>query len=166
MKSTKGQVPPAGILPRTHIAGRLHRVAIRLLREARRDDPEGGLRPAPLSALSVLVFGGPRTLGELAAAEQVTAPTMSRLVSGLVRQGYVERTGDPGDARLVLVAPTSQAVTLLHELRRMRAANVRDLIGELDEEKWATLAAAVEILERAMEGSPETEPASLRPPGP
>src|SRR5215475_2178440 len=67
------------------IGDRLHSAAIHLLRRLRVRDLESGVGPAQLSALSVLVFGGPRSLGELANAEQVRAPTMSRIVNGLER---------------------------------------------------------------------------------
>src|SRR5258707_14604829 len=79
-------------------ADRLHSAAIHLLRRLRGGDPESGVGPAQLSALSVLVFGGPRSLGELADAEQVRPPTMSRIVAGLGRGGLVGRqaAGDGG----------------------------------------------------------------------
>ena len=64
----------------------LHSAAIHLLRRVRKQDAATGEGPARLSALSVLVFGGPMTLGQLAAAEQVKPPTMSRIVTGLERQ--------------------------------------------------------------------------------
>src|SRR5580700_11821505 len=73
----------------TAIADRLHSAAIHLLRRLRVRDRETGVGPAQLSALSVLVFGGPRSLGELAEAEQVRPPTMSRIVAGLEREGLV-----------------------------------------------------------------------------
>src|SRR6266850_1938157 len=72
-------------------ADRLHSAAIHLLRRLRVRDRESGVGPAQLSALSVLVFGGPRSLGELADAEQVRPPTMSRIVAGLERAGLVKR---------------------------------------------------------------------------
>ena len=73
--------PPAEIAA---IADRLHSAAIHLLRRVRKQDAATGEGPARLSALSVLVFGGgPMTLGQLAQAEQVRPPTMSRIVSGL-----------------------------------------------------------------------------------
>src|SRR3954463_14052103 len=65
------------------LADRLHSTAIHLLRRVRKQDVAIGQGPARLSALSVLVFGGPKTLGELAAAEQVKPPTMSRIVAGV-----------------------------------------------------------------------------------
>src|SRR4249920_3993420 len=76
--------PPAEAVPDTDLAAleladQLHSAAIHLLRRLRVRDRESGVGPAQLSALSVLVLGGgPRSLGELAEAEQVRPPTMSR----------------------------------------------------------------------------------------
>src|SRR5437773_61599 len=82
-------------------ADRLHSAAIHLLRRLRVRDRESGVGPAQLSALSVLVLGGgPRSLGELAEAEQVRPPTMSRIVAGLVRAGLVRRGEDRKSTRL------------------------------------------------------------------
>src|SRR5207253_11403287 len=71
----------------TEIADRLHSAAIHLLRRVRVRDRESGIGPAPLSALSVLVFGGPRSLGQLGDAEQVRSATMSRILAGCGRGG-------------------------------------------------------------------------------
>jgi hypothetical protein len=73
-------------------ADRLHSAAIHLLRRLRREDAKSGLSAPRLSALSVLVFGGPLTLGELANAEQVRPPTMTRLVTALEADGRVSPT--------------------------------------------------------------------------
>src|SRR5207302_8431945 len=81
------------------VADGLHSAAIHLLRRVRKQDIASGEGPARLSALSVLVFGGPKTLGELAAAEQVKPPTMSRIVTGLARSRLVKVTADPEDGR-------------------------------------------------------------------
>jgi DNA-binding MarR family transcriptional regulator len=81
------------------VADRLHSAAIHLLRHVRRRDGETGVTAPHLSALSVLVFAGPRTLGELAAAEQVTPPSMTRIVRNLEAEGLVEREPDPADRR-------------------------------------------------------------------
>ena len=88
----------------TEVADRLHSAAIHLLRRIRKVDEASGLSAARLSALSVLVFGGATTVGALARAEQVSAPTMSRLVSGLERDGFVVREAAEDDARAVLRA--------------------------------------------------------------
>src|SRR5205807_9274864 len=90
-------------------ADRLHSAAIHLLRRLRVGDRESGIGPAQLSALSVLVFGGPRSLGELADAEQVRPPTLSRIVSGLERAGLVKRESTEDGRRVRLVAPAKGA---------------------------------------------------------
>src|SRR2546430_3895391 len=64
-----------------------HSNAIHLLRHVRTEDSAMGIGPAQASALSVVVFGGPLTLNELAKAEQVRPPTMSRVVEALVKEG-------------------------------------------------------------------------------
>src|SRR6202451_4269075 len=83
------------------LADHLHSAAIHLLRRVRRQDAALGQGPARLSALSVLVFGGPTTLGGLASAEQVKPPTMSRIVAGLARSRLAAVTGDPDESRRI-----------------------------------------------------------------
>src|SRR5437762_10197494 len=92
------------------VADRLHSAAIHLLRRVRKQDIASGEGPARLSALSVLVFGGPKTLGELAAAEQVKPPTMSRIVTGLAHNRLVEVTADPEDGRRMSIQATAKGV--------------------------------------------------------
>src|SRR3954466_16021151 len=82
------------------IADRLHSAAIHLLRRLRREDDASGLPAPQLSALSVIVFGGPVTLGQVAAAEQVRPPTITRLVVALEQGGLVDREVDPVDGRV------------------------------------------------------------------
>src|SRR5262252_9430803 len=81
------------------LAQRLHTVAIRLLRRARREDAAMGLPPGQASALSVLVFGGPKALSELAAIEQVQPPTMTRMIDALEKAALVSRVPNPTDRR-------------------------------------------------------------------
>src|SRR5207237_10672979 len=90
------------------VAERLHSAAIHLLRKVRKQDTATGEGPARLSALSVLVFGGPTTLGQLAAAEQVKPPTMSRIVAGLKRNGLVDIITDRNHARRLQIRATAK----------------------------------------------------------
>ena len=83
------------------LADALHSAAIRLLRSVRHVDQSSGLSPARLSALSVLVFAGPLTVGRLAAAEGVKSPTMTGIVNGLAGEGLVERRAASRDQRAV-----------------------------------------------------------------
>src|ERR671928_1753148 len=94
--------------PTLDAADRFHSAAIHALRHVRRADPASGLSAARLSAMSVLVFGGPRTLGELAAAEQVRPATMSRIAQSLVEDGYARRERDPADGRVVRLSTTAK----------------------------------------------------------
>jgi DNA-binding MarR family transcriptional regulator len=137
--------------PREQTAARLHSVAIRILRSVRRDDPAMGLTPARASALSVLVFGGPRPIGELAAAEQVSAPTMTRLVAGLERDGYVRRSANKADARVVHLQATARGRKALEAGRRRRIEHVMELLRVLDDAGWSAVQDAVDVLEAALE---------------
>jgi DNA-binding MarR family transcriptional regulator len=149
-----GGVRPGGSSPpgagTRALAMRLHSAAIRLLRRVRRTDASMGLSPARASVLSVLVFGGPRTIGELAAVEQVRPPTMTRLVTGLEAGGYVERTADPRDGRSVMVRATAKGRRTLERGRRLRVAQIEAMLGGVSGEEAATLAEAVTLLEREL----------------
>src|SRR5216110_1839024 len=98
-------------------ADRVHSAAIHLLRGLRIRDRQSGIGPAQLSALSVLVFGGPRSLAELARAEQVKPPTMSRVVAGLVRTKLVHMTRSRTDRRAVVIIATEKGVRLMQQAR-------------------------------------------------
>jgi DNA-binding MarR family transcriptional regulator len=131
------------------VADRLHSAAIHLLRRARRTDPLTGVSPAQLSALSVLM-SGPKMLGELAAAEQVRPPTMSRLASEMERAGVARKVTDRSDARVVRVHATAKGLRALSRGRSMRIAAIERLIGELDADELANLERAVGTIERLL----------------
>jgi DNA-binding MarR family transcriptional regulator len=135
--------PPA---PRA-VADRLHSAAIHLLRALRREDRALGVGPAKLSALSVLVFGGPRSIGALARAEQVRLPTMSRLVSALERDGLTTRTPDPEDGRATRVHPTARGRSVLRQGRARRVAMLARRLEQLPEADRALLARAADLIE-------------------
>lgn len=144
-----GRPAAASRLPR--LASRLHSAAIGLLRSVRPADRETGLSAARLSALSVVVFGGPLTLRQLAEAEQVTSPTMSRLVSRLVAEGFLRRAPHPSDGRARLVAATARGRRRLEKGRSRRVECLVETVLEgLTEEELAALERTVEILERAL----------------
>src|SRR3954447_4850145 len=112
-------------------ADRFHSAAIHALRHVRREDPATGLSAARLSALSVLVYGGPRTLGELAGAEQVRPATMTRIVQSLEQDGYVLRESDPTDGRVVRLEATAEGRRVMQEGRERRVASLAGLLGRL-----------------------------------
>ena len=133
------------------VADQLHSAAIHLLRRVRKQDVATGEGPARLSALSVLVFGGPKTLGELAATEQVKPPTMSRIVVGLDRSRLVSITADPHDARRMRIRATAKGKRLLQKGRQLRIAYLASHLAALPPEELAKVGQAVEILKRMLE---------------
>jgi DNA-binding MarR family transcriptional regulator len=135
---------------REEIANRLHSAAIHLLRRMRKQDAASGEGPARLSALSVLVIAGPMTLGQLAAAEQVRPPTMSRIVAALERNGLAQRATDSSDARQIRISPSAKGIQLLQHARKRR---IDDLVRRLDllgDRKLETLRKAVKVLEKML----------------
>src|SRR4051812_22736905 len=127
-------------------ADRLHSAAIRLLRRLRLQDAAMGIGPAQASALSVLVFGGPMSLKELARAEQVRPPTISRVVRGLERAKLVQRHVASDDRRRIPLAPTKQGHALLQEGRRRRVALLADGLRALPQKQQKQLADTAELL--------------------
>jgi DNA-binding MarR family transcriptional regulator len=139
------------------IADRLHSSAIHLLRRVRKQDAATGEGPARLSTLSVLVFGGPMTLGQLAAAEQVRPPTMSRIVTGLEHSRLAERMTDAQDARRVRIRATPSGERLLHEGRRRRIEYLARHLDGLTRKELATLDEALKLVEGVLRDWPSRE---------
>jgi DNA-binding MarR family transcriptional regulator len=104
------------------LADALHSAAIHLLRRLRREDEKTGLSPARLSALSVVVFGGPMRISDLARAEQVKTPTITPIVAALESDGLITRQADQRDARAVILRATTKGEKLMTEGRARRVA--------------------------------------------
>ena len=130
------------------VADRLHSAALHLLRRLRTEDDALGISPPRLSALSVVVFAGPIGIGALAAAEAVAAPTMTRLVDGLEKDGLVRRRPDPADARGVLVEPTATGKRILTKGRRQRVRTLAEGLAGLTSEELADIRRGAELIER------------------
>jgi DNA-binding MarR family transcriptional regulator len=145
----KGDEPPAETI--VELADRLHSAAIHLLRRVRKEDEVTGEGPARLSALSVLVFAGEKTLGELAAIEQVRPPTMSRIVSGLKASGLIAIRQDARDARRMCIRATSKGITLLRAAREKRIASLAAQLLKLSARDLAKLQDAAEVLRHVLD---------------
>lgn len=137
---------PGPLPPAFATAERLHAAAIRLLRALRIEDRASGLSGPRISALSVIVYGGPLPMSALAAAEQVQPPTITRLVAELERDGLVERIRDPGDRRVLKVQATAQGRRLLEEGRRRRVARLAAAVAALSAGDRKTLDRAAELI--------------------
>lgn len=130
------------------LAASLNSAAIHLLRRIRLSDRAMGISPTKASALSVLVFGGPCSLTALAAAEQVTAPSMSRTVAALETAGYVRREPDPRDRRAQVLHATPEARALLESGRRLRVESLVRELSTLPTVEVATLERAMAVMQR------------------
>ena len=137
-------------MPNEDLAARLHAATLHLLRRLAQEDRALGISAPRLSALSVLVFGGPRTIGSLAAAEGVTPPTMTRLVAGMASAGLVERLPDESDRRVVRVAATEQGRQLLLSGRDRRVAALAAMIAPASPKERRRMAATAEVIERML----------------
>ncbi len=132
------------------LADRLHSTAIHLLRQVRVQDAATGLAPARLSALSVLVFGGAMSLNELARAEQVRPPTMSRIVDALESEGLVRRTVNEQDRRAVVLEATEKGTTILWQGRKRRVKFLARHLSSLSTEERKKIEDAIKAIQKAM----------------
>ena len=130
------------------MADRLHSAALHLLRLLRTEDDVLGISPPRLSALSVVVYAGPLTIGALAHAEGVRPPTMTRLVDGLERDGLIVRERGPDDRRSVVVRATPDGSRLLRRGRGRRVEALAAGLRLLSERDLATLGRAADLMER------------------
>jgi DNA-binding MarR family transcriptional regulator len=135
------------------LAQQLHSVAIHLLRRLRRTDDQMGLSGQRASALSVLVFGGPISLAQLARAEQVKPPTMARLVDALEAAGLARREADKSDLRAVRIRATPKGRKLLLEGRARRLQQLTSLLEATTATERASIADTVATLQRLLKQS-------------
>jgi DNA-binding MarR family transcriptional regulator len=130
------------------VASRLDLAATRLMRENRRTDQQFDITGARLGALAAVAAAGSFSLSQLAEAERVRAPTMSRIVDGLVRDGLLSREVNASDRRGISLRATDKGLHLLREGRKARAKALADRMKRLGESEQRALARGVELLER------------------
>jgi DNA-binding MarR family transcriptional regulator len=132
------------------LALELNSLSIHLVRWSRRADDSLGVPPARLSALSVLVFGGDRTMSELADAEQVSLATMSRVVDGLERTGFARRRPNPQDARSWVVHATAKGRRLMEKGRAARVERMEAVLQHVPTRDCAAVEHALVLLRAAL----------------
>jgi DNA-binding MarR family transcriptional regulator len=133
------------------VADRLHSAAIRVLRSVRPEDTQAGITAARLSALSILVFAGPVTVGQLAESEQVSVPTVSRMIRTMVGDGLVHRQTDAADRRVVWLRATDKGARLLQVARRRRIEALSRRLEHLPPEDLRGLLHMADVIEVALE---------------
>ncbi|MCG2620823.1 MarR family transcriptional regulator [Arthrobacter sp. I2-34] len=123
------------------------RIAVMRTSRRLRTEASGDIVPPGQYAVLAHLTGGPRTLRELAEREQVQAPSMTRIVNGLVEQGYVAREPHPADGRQILVRITGSGEAVLSEARSHRTAWLARRLAEFDDDDRRILSRAAHLMQ-------------------
>jgi DNA-binding MarR family transcriptional regulator len=150
-----GPAPPADVAAldrgaEAELAARL-RLAITRLYRPLRQQVAGGLTPSQISTLATAARLGQPTLGELAAAERVQPPSMTRMVVALETAGLLVRQVDPTDGRIARVKVTAEGDKTLQRIRSLRNAVLVRRLQWLSPGERRQLADLVALLERLVE---------------
>jgi DNA-binding MarR family transcriptional regulator len=129
---------------------RLRHAVTRLARRLRQQS-SAGITPSQLAVLSGLDSSGPVTLGELAAAEAVSPPSITRIVRALEEQGLVKREAVEDDRRAAVVGVTTKARRILQAIRSQRTAWLAERVAELPPRRVADLRRGVAAIEQLLE---------------
>jgi len=97
-----------------------------------------------------VVFGGPLTLGQLARAEQVRPPTMTRIVTGLEKDGLVQRKSDPRDGRVTRIHATAKGQRILAAGRTRRVKQLTLSLEKLDAKELAELDRGIQLFRQVV----------------
>jgi DNA-binding MarR family transcriptional regulator len=144
------QTPTSSDLRPAELASQLRLAVMRLSRRLRQHAPED-ITPSQLSALSVIVRDGRLTLSQLAEAERVAPPTITRVVDALLQKGLATRTVAEDDRRVARVESTPAGKALVEQIRRRRDAYLARHLRALSPDDLALLARAATLLERLTE---------------
>ncbi len=107
----------------------------------------GGLNLAEGSCLAIIDRHGPLSLSDVASRENLSAPTITKIVTRLEAEGLIERLADPTDRRVTLVAVSNNGAGLLERVRSSRTAYLHRKLRELNDEDLGRLLAALPVLE-------------------
>ena len=132
----------------SELASALRLAVMRLARRMRAERADTSLTLSQLAALATLERHGPMTPRDLAAAERVQPPSLTRLAASLEEQGLITRTPHAFDGRQVLLAASASGVALLREDRRRREAWLAQQLAGLEPEERAVLKQATTVLDR------------------
>jgi len=133
------------------LAATLRPSLLRLTRMVRNQRVDMSVTLTQLSAMATLSKRGPMSAGELAAAERVQPPSMTKVLANLEDNGYVQRAAHPGDRRQSIVSITAKAEQLLESERRSRDAWLSQRLAKLSADERALLRDVVPILDKLAE---------------
>lgn len=145
-----GEPPGGAAEPDDELPARL-RIAVTRLNRRLRQESVTGVSPSQESALSTINRLGKPTLGELAQAEQVQPPTMTRVIAGMEAAGLIARRGDEGDRRVIRVELTTEGRATLERIKSLKNAYLARQIATLTPADRARASALAALLERLVE---------------
>ncbi|QTF73007.1 MarR family winged helix-turn-helix transcriptional regulator [Arthrobacter woluwensis] len=128
------------------LASELRVALMRTSRVLRSQASSDAVTPGQNTVLALLHKHGPQTMGQLAEAEHVQAPSMTRTVNALADKGLIRREARPEDGRQVLISLTSEGNAVLEESRRLRSAWLAERLESLGERERETLHDAALLL--------------------
>lgn len=134
--------------PDFQLADAVTMAAVRLTRTLRALTKTSALSGPEISALAVVVFGGPVAAKDLAALEEVTPGAISRTVASLEAAGLVRRVADRDDARLKWIEATARGGRLCRQGHRNRLAPLAVRIAALPERERKLLRDASALIDR------------------
>jgi DNA-binding MarR family transcriptional regulator len=111
------------------------------------------LPSAQARLLATIEAQGEARIGDLAAVDHCSQPTMTTQVRRLEEAGLVTRTIDPEDARAVRIRITPQGMRTLTAVRADRAAAIEPQLARLGPVDRQVLADAVEVLRRLLDNA-------------
>lgn len=138
-------------------AVKLQHFATRLIRMARSTHKEHSISSAQYSVMALLNNHPGLSVVELARRESVAHPTMSRLIAGLIKGGFVSRTVDPADKRSGLLRLTPAGQKLYLEVAERRITLFRMLLSQLSPETIAEILAVVDRMADPLENAFRSE---------
>ncbi|ORJ64135.1 MarR family winged helix-turn-helix transcriptional regulator [Mycobacterium simiae] len=111
------------------------------------------LPAAQARLLATIEVHGEARIGDLAAVDHCSQPTMTTQVRRLEDAGLVSRTVDPGDARAVRIRITPEGRRTLNAVRADRAAAIEPQLAMLEPADRQVLAEAVQVLRRLLDNA-------------
>lgn len=132
------------------LADRMTFAAVRLTRWLRAVDPSPRLSGPQASALAVVVHAGRVRMSDLAAFEEVSRPTITRVAADLQVLGLIQREPDPADGRVSWLTATKAGRAVLAEGQARRIAPLAAAVAALSDDERLALAHGLEVLERLL----------------
>ena|SRR6188768_1322404 len=128
-------------------ADKLAMASIRLTRTLRGLRRDGPLTSPQIGALVVITYAGRIVARDLAAHQQITAATMSRLLGQLEARRLVTRNIHESDSRLQWIAATPEGAALVAREHEKRLAPLIDAIGKLSSRERTRVSDAAELID-------------------